>query len=536
MKIKNKLILTLSFTLMILLTVEVILGEFYFEKYFRYSKIKELENINFITNNEINYTLLKKYQDDNKGFALILKNNKILTLDNFFYLTLINKKDGERKIFLLDELLDNLYSEEKFKAKEGDNLTITSIKILGNYYIPITIEKGEEKFIDYKNINRNLDIEKFQGTVEKISIPNTIFSQADDFLEFLIAKKIDSIITNDYIDDDGDDEFRIINKTIGDFKVMIFYSYEDMKDIFPTIKSYFYFKGIIMIAIVIIIGRILGKNIVNPIEKVSLMAKNIGNLNFEKKGYKKSNDEIEELYKEIYRMSDNLENIINLYKKELEDNKSIKKKIEEKVKYFTHEIKTPLSAIIGFSDLLYEDNKNEEIKIINTEGKRLLKLTNELLKEDSSNKESCIKFEYFNLFQTLQMVLKIYEKELKKFIIHTNYEDNIIVIGNKEKIEQVIFNFLTNSIQHAEKEITLSVKKLKNNEVKIIIENDGKKIKEENLKKIWSKYFTTREKGTGLGLYVCKEILEAHNSKYNIKNTSTGVRASFTLKKYTNGT
>ena len=113
MKIKNKLILTLSFTLMILLTVEVILGEFYFEKYFRYSKIKELENINFITNNEINYTLLKKYQDDNKGFALILKNNKILTLDNFFYLTLINKKDGERKIFLLDELLDNLYSEEK---------------------------------------------------------------------------------------------------------------------------------------------------------------------------------------------------------------------------------------------------------------------------------------------------------------------------------------------------------------------------------------------------------------------------------------
>lgn len=85
MKIKNKLILTLSFTLMILLTVEVILGEFYFEKYFRYSKIKELENINFITNNEINYTLLKKYQDDNKGFALILKNNKILTLDKFFF-------------------------------------------------------------------------------------------------------------------------------------------------------------------------------------------------------------------------------------------------------------------------------------------------------------------------------------------------------------------------------------------------------------------------------------------------------------------
>lgn len=535
MKIKNKLILTLSLILMILLAVEVILGEFYFEKYFRYNKMKELENINFIMDNEINYDLLKKYQDDNKGFALILKDNEILTVDNFFHLVLITEKDGERKIFLLDELLDNLYSEEKFNTKEGDQLIITSIKILGNYYIPITIEKGKEKFTDYKNINRNLNIEKFQGTVEKLGTPNTIFSQADDFLEFLIAKKIDDITTDDYIDDDGDDEFRIINKVIGNFKVMIFYSYEDMKDIFPTIKSYFYFKGIIMIAIVIIIGRILGKNIVDPIEKVSLMAKNIGKLNFEKKEYKKSNDEIEELYKEIYRMSDNLENIINLYKKELEDNRNIKKKIEEKVKYFTHEIKTPLSAIIGFSDLLYEDNKNEEIKIINTEGKRLLNLTNELLKQDSLNEETHVKFKYFNLFQTLQMVLKIYEKELKKFTIHTNYEDNIMVIGNKEKIEQVIFNFLTNSIQHAEKEIILSVKELKR-EVKISIENDGKKIKKENLKRIWEKYFTTREKGTGLGLYVCKEILEVHDSKYNIENTQIGVKVSFTLKKYTNET
>lgn len=265
--------------------------------------------------------------------------------------------------------MDNLYSEEKFDIKEEDSLAITSIQILGNYYIPLTIKKGKENFIDYKNIHRNLNVENFQGVVKEVGIPNTIFSQADDFLEFLIAKNINEVITDDYIDDDGDDEFRIINKMIEDYRVIIFYSYEDMKDIFPTIKSYFYFKGIIMIIIVIIIGRILGKNIVDPIEKLSLMAKNIGKLNFEKKGYRKSKDEIEELYKEIYRMSDNLEGIINLYKKELEENKNIKKNIEEKVRYFTHEIKTPLSAIIGFSELLYERDKSEEIEIINTEGK-----------------------------------------------------------------------------------------------------------------------------------------------------------------------
>ena len=146
-----------------------------------------------------------------------------------------------------------------------------------------------------------------------------------------------------------------------------------------------------------------------------------------------------------------------------------------------------------------------------------------------------MKFETFNLSQTLQMILKIYEKELKNFIVHINYHENIRVIGNKNKIEQVIFNFLTNSIQHAEKEITISVEEFKK-EVKINIENDGKKIKKENLNKIWKKYFTTKKNGTGLGLYVCKEILAAHSSKYNIENTSAGVRATFTLKKYTNET
>ncbi len=177
----------------------------------------------------------------------------------------------------------------------------------------------------------------------------------------------------------------------------------------------------------------------------------------------------------------------------------------------------------------------EEIKIINTEGKRLLKLTNELLKYNNLNKETNIEFEIFNLFRTLQMVLKIYEKELKKFTIYTNYEDNIIVIANKAQIEQVLFNFLTNSIQHAEKEIILSVKEFEK-EVKISIENDGKEIKEDDVKKVWGKYFTTRENGTGLGLYVCKEILDRHNSKYNIENTLTGVRINFTLKKYINET
>ena len=99
MKIKNKLILTLSLILMILLAAEVILGEFYFEKYFRYSKMKELENINFIVNNKINYDLLKKYQKDILSY-LDLKHPEI-------------GKEIEEKKDLSDELIAKIIEAAK---------------------------------------------------------------------------------------------------------------------------------------------------------------------------------------------------------------------------------------------------------------------------------------------------------------------------------------------------------------------------------------------------------------------------------------
>lgn len=529
MKIKNRMTLVLFCVLMILLAAEVFLGEFYFEKYFRYNKLKELENINFIFNGKINYEGLKVYQKDTKGFVLIIKDEEIFTLNNFSYLVLKDNEDGEEKIFLLDEFLDNLYSYGKFEAESGEKLVIEAVKLLGNYYIPITIDKDRESYVDYKNINKNMNIENIKGSVKKFEISSRNYSQADDFLEFLISKKIEEITTDDYFDYDLDDEFRIINREIDGYTVMVFYSYEDLKDIFPTIRSYFYFKGLLMIVIVIVVGKVFGKNIVDPIEKLSLMAKNIGKLNFQKMNYKKSNDEIEELYREIYRMSDNLENVINLYKTELTENRNRKKETEERVRYFTHEIKTPLSAIIGFTELLYEEDNREEIKIINTEGKRLLKLTNELLAKEEIEEETG-NFSLFNLSQTVQMVLKIYEKELEKFEVWADFEDNIEVLGNKEKIEQVLFNLLTNSIQHADKVIKISITEGLE-EVFVTVENDGEKIPEENFSKIWNKYFSTRKTGTGLGLYLCREIFEMHNSNYRIANLGIGVQVKFSLKK-----
>jgi len=528
MKIKSKLSIILLICSFFIIFTDIFLGEIYFEKYFRYRKVKELKNIDFIINrNEIDYQLLKKYQEEKSAFVTILENDEIKTLENFSYLVLSNESSKEI-VLLLDAILDNLYSDENFDIQNSDKIKVNAIKIVDNYYAPTKIEVNEKVYIDYKYINSDFPQEVLVGTVKKLKNTYGAHSESDDFIEFLIENGVKNIETGNYTDDD--DEYKVVSEKIDDYHVIVFYAYEEIRDIFPTVKSYFYIKGLFVIALIAIVRKILEKRIVVPIEDISKISTNIGKLNFTKKNYKKTNDEIEELYEEIYQMSDNLENVIDLYKIELNENKRNKKLIEDKIKYFMHEIKTPLASIIGFSDLLLEKDKDENIKIINNEGKRLLKLTSELTKENIMDTTDTLNLKRFKLYPMIEMVLKIYEKELKSFHVRTQCSKKLEILADREKIEQVLFNLLSNSIQHSKKCISLVVDELEK-DAKITVENDGNKIALENVDKVWNKYFTTRKDGSGLGLHVCKKIFELHNSYYKIENTELGVKVVFNLKK-----
>ena len=528
MKIKSKLSIILLICSFFIIFTDIFLGEIYFEKYFRYKKVKELKNIDFIINrNEIDYQLLKKYQEEKNAFIMILKNDEIKTLENFSYL-ILSDENSEDKILLLDAILDNLYSDENFDIQNSDKIKVNAIKIINNYYAPTKIEVNERIYIDYKHMNSVFAQESFIGTVERVKNTYGAYSESDDFIEFLIENGIKNIKTGNYIDDD--DEYKVVSKKIEDYHVIVFYAYEEIRDIFPTVKSYFYIKGLFVIVLIAIVRKILEKRIVIPIEDISKISTNIGKLNFTKKNYKKTNDEIEELYEEIYQMSDNLENVIDLYKIELNENKKNKKLIEDKIKYFMHEIKTPLASIIGFSDLLLEKDKDENIEIINNEGKRLLKLASELTKENIMDTSETIILKKFKLYPMIEMVLKIYEKELKDFHVNIQCNKKLEILADKEKIEQVLLNLLSNTIQHSKKYIFVIVDEF-DNDVKITLENDGNKIIEENIDKVWNKYFSTRKDGTGLGLHICKKIFELHDSIYGIENTEFGVKVTFNLKK-----
>ena len=199
---------------------------------------------------------------------------------------------------------------------------------------------------------------------------------------------------------------------------------------------------------------------------------------------------------------------------------------------FMHEIKTPLSLIMGFTELMQDKYKDDEdFNIIISEAKRLLRLSEEtlLLENNSPVKENII-LARFDIIPVIKLGLYIYQKELsdKKIIFNENRE--IFVIGDREKIEQVIFNLLKNGYNYAKSKIIITVNKISDDKVTISIENDGEPIPEADLHKIWNKFYTTSNNyQRGLGLYIISNILKAHKSKYGVINRENSVKFYFTL-------
>ncbi|MGL5639374.1 MAG: sensor histidine kinase, partial [Cetobacterium sp.] len=218
MKLRNKLILILSLVLLVFLFLEGFLGNIYFEKYFRYSKVLQLEKIDFINSGKIDYDKLKDYEKSQNALVMIYRDDKIVNIENFYYIK-VETKDGEVFV-LLDAFLDNLYSNTILKIENKDLVEITAIKVLDNYYLPTTLIKNNDVFKDYKFSYRSKNIYNIDGRVEEVNTPYTQSSLGDDFLESLLAIDVLKPQKAKYKDVDGDDEFQLITLNRDGYKIV----------------------------------------------------------------------------------------------------------------------------------------------------------------------------------------------------------------------------------------------------------------------------------------------------------------------------
>jgi two-component system CheB/CheR fusion protein len=199
-----------------------------------------------------------------------------------------------------------------------------------------------------------------------------------------------------------------------------------------------------------------------------------------------------------------------------------------------HEIRNPLTALKGFLQLLnVEGDKNETyIKIMLSEFTRIEQIINELL---MLSKPHELNYHRSDLLVILNDVLMLLETQALMNQINlradlANPLPQIVCVENQ--IKQVLINMLKNAMEAMPEggDIELTVRPNDNTSVLIRIQDQGVGIPEEHLRRIGEPFYTTKEKGTGLGLMVSKKIIEDHGGRFHISSKlGVGTRIDIVL-------
>lgn len=298
------------------------------------------------------------------------------------------------------------------------------------------------------------------------------------------------------------------------------------KDNFPLLLGGFLF--------IVLFSYLISYMTTRRIKEIDRVAMEITNNNFEGVLDTKGHDELSSLSSHINTMSSNLKRNIDALNLEIDQVKKMEQLRKEFIAQFTHEIKTPLAIINGNIDLLEnvddEDKKAKYIEVINKEIAVINDLVLQML--DLSKLEAkaiTLDKKEIDLRELSEDIIDDYEQLLmdKKLKIEIQGED-VLIVGDRKRIEMVIQNYLSNAIKHAFINSTIKIK-IKENEFSI--ENKGKQIDENRMDSIWESFVSDDQKGTGLGLAIVRNILELHEMSYGVYNLQGGVEFYFRWKK-----
>ncbi len=244
------------------------------------------------------------------------------------------------------------------------------------------------------------------------------------------------------------------------------------------------------------------------------------------------------------------EETMNQIKKEALINEKLAQENEQKkndlIVYLAHDLKTPLTSVIGYLTLLDEEKnlshkqKNKFIKIALEKSNKLEELINELFEITKYNSKTLtIKKEKINLTLLINQVIDEFYpilKEQNKKITFTPQKDIFIKV-DPVKIARVFNNLIKNAINYSydNSEIKIDIKEEKN--LIITISNQSKTLTKEELSKLFDKFYrvdysrNTKLGGSGLGLAIAKEIIKLHDGKISVKSENEETTFTINLPK-----
>ena len=282
-----------------------------------------------------------------------------------------------------------------------------------------------------------------------------------------------------------------------------------------TLKIQLICVTVILLTVAVFLAFLISKKISNPIVKINECAKELARANYDVEFKTRSYKEIEELA-----------NTLNYAAGELNKTETLRRELIANV---SHDLRTPLTLIAGYGEAIRDlpgENTKENIQIIIDESHRLTTLVNDML--DLSKLQSDAEYlnkEQFSVTEVISDILKRFSKLTAEdgFIFNFDADCDVFVEGDKIKLSQVIYNFLTNAVNYSgtSKEVYIR-QKVENENVRIEVEDKGEGINEKEIPYIWDRYYKSDKThkravvGTGIGLSIVKKILEKHGLRYGV--------------------
>jgi two-component system phosphate regulon sensor histidine kinase PhoR len=251
---------------------------------------------------------------------------------------------------------------------------------------------------------------------------------------------------------------------------------------------------------------------------------------------------------ELKQVSELTNQIVGNLKRDIAKLEKLERVRSEFLANVSHELRTPIFSIQGFIETLIDGavddpNVNREfLRKAYEHSERLSVLLNDLIEISRiESGEMRMSFRYFDispfLAKVVEELLPKAEKKSLELVLPAGSKE-VLVLGDKERIRQVLYNLIDNSIKYTDPggKIEVGFEELPNS-VRLFVRDTGVGIAEEHLSRIFERFYRVDKDrsrslgGTGLGLAIVKHIIEAHNSRVDVKSEpGKGSEFSFTLK------
>lgn len=432
------------------------------------------------------------------------------------------------------------------KLNQYDSLTSDKVQSLKSICIEkniswVILDTNHSEILDYDSRNANRLYASLFGYITGVAPAKSSTLEETDNYTLEVNRDMDM----DYLDMWG----MLDNNNV----FLIRLPMAGISDSIQISNMFYLYTGMIVVAISILAIWFLSQRLTKPLEELTDISIRMSNLDFNAKYESGGEDEIGVLGQNFNKMSKELEQTISELKtanNELQKDIEKKERIDDMRKEFlsnvSHELKTPIALIQGYAEGLKEcindeaESRDFYCEVIIDEAAKMNNMVKKLLtlnQLEFGNDQ--ISMECFDLTELVRGVVNSAQllADQKDAQILFVQDTSVYVWGDEFKIEEVVTNYVSNAINHIAGERKIEIKmQRREGHIRLSVFNTGKPIPEEDIDKIWIKFYKvdkarTREYGgSGIGLSIVKAIMESMNQKFGMKNYENGVEFWFELE------